>query len=74
MFILQLIAASAGLMIITELMEGGSLQKNLKNIYPMSLEQCLSYALDVSQAMEYLHTNGIVHRDLKPGNHFSYFP
>ncbi|KAK2354384.1 Protein kinase superfamily protein [Trifolium repens] len=66
--IIKLIAASAGLMIITELMEGGSLKKNLKNIYPMCLEQCLSYALDVSQAMEYLHANGIVHRDLKPGN------
>ncbi|KAI5439005.1 hypothetical protein KIW84_024659, partial [Lathyrus oleraceus] len=58
------------MMIITELLEGGSLQKTMKNIYPItfSLEQCLSYALDISQAMEYLHSNGIIHRDLKPGN------
>ncbi|KAL5099399.1 hypothetical protein RYX36_003726 [Vicia faba] len=56
--------------IITELLEGGSLQKTMKSIYPLtfSLEQCLSYALDISQAMEYLHSNGIIHRDLKPGN------
>ncbi|XP_045809818.1 serine/threonine/tyrosine-protein kinase HT1-like [Trifolium pratense] len=69
--VIKFVAASDGPMIlITELMEGGSLQKHLKNIYPitLSLEQCLSYALDISQAMEYLHANGIIHRDLKPGN------
>ena len=63
------------MMIITELLEGGSLYKNMKRIHPItfSLEQCLSYALDISQAMEYLHANGIIHRDLKPGNPFTYF-
>lgn len=62
------------MVIITELLEGGSLQKNLKRIYPMTLglEQSLSYALDISQAMEYLHANGIIHRDLKPGNHIPF--
>ncbi|XP_058775737.1 serine/threonine/tyrosine-protein kinase HT1-like [Vicia villosa] len=58
------------MVIIIELLEGGSLQKAMNNIYPttFSLEQCLSYAIDISQAMEYLHSNGIIHRDLKPGN------
>ncbi|KAJ1415287.1 Serine-threonine/tyrosine-protein kinase, catalytic domain [Sesbania bispinosa] len=58
------------MMIVTELLESGSLQKNLKSIYPwtLGLEQSLSFALDISQAMEYLHANGIIHRDLKPGN------
>jgi hypothetical protein len=71
---MQFIGASVepSMMLIMELMEGGSLQKNLKSIYPITLrlEQCLSYALDISQAMEYLHANGIIHRDLKPGNLF----
>lgn len=58
------------MMIITEFLEGGSLQKHLENIYPrtLDLEQSLSFALDISQAMEYLHANDIIHRDLKPGN------
>ncbi|WJX55525.1 hypothetical protein P8452_41290 [Trifolium repens] len=70
--VIKFIGASVepSMMLIMELMEGGSLQKNLKSIYPITLrlEQCLSYALDISQAMEYLHANGIIHRDLKPGN------
>ncbi|KAE9606722.1 putative dual-specificity kinase TKL-Pl-4 family [Lupinus albus] len=63
------------MVIVTELLEGGSLLKNLKRIYPMTLdlEQCLSFALDISQAMEYLHAKGIIHRDLKPSNHLKFF-
>jgi len=74
---LQFIGASVEptLMIITELLEGCSLHKYLESIYPnaLSLEQSLSFALDISQAMEYLHANGIIHRDLKPGNPFFLF-
>ncbi|CAL5188000.1 unnamed protein product [Lathyrus oleraceus] len=70
--VVKFIGASVkpSMMIIIELLEGGSLQKTMNNMYPItfSLEQCLSYALDISQAMEYLHSNGIIHRDLKPGN------
>ncbi|CAI8588731.1 unnamed protein product [Vicia faba] len=70
--VVKFIGASVkpSMVIIIELLEGGSLQKTMNNIYPItfSLEQCLSYALDISQAMEYLHSNGIIHRDLKPGN------
>ncbi|OIV94778.1 hypothetical protein TanjilG_12991 [Lupinus angustifolius] len=58
------------MVIVTELLEGGSLLKNLKRIYPMTLdyEQCLSFALEISQAMEHLHAKGFIHRDLKPSN------
>ncbi|XP_061342315.1 serine/threonine/tyrosine-protein kinase HT1-like [Gastrolobium bilobum] len=70
--IVKFIGASVepSMVIITELLEGGSLQKNLNSIYPMTLdlEQSLSFALDISQAMECLHANGIIHRDLKPSN------
>lgn len=71
--ILQFIGASVEptMMIITEFLEGCSLNKYLESIYPnaLSLEQSISFALDISQAMEYLHANGIIHRDLKPGNY-----
>ncbi|XP_047156394.1 serine/threonine/tyrosine-protein kinase HT1-like [Vigna umbellata] len=70
--IIKFIGASVEptMMIITELLEGCSLHKYLESIYPnaLSLEQSISFALDISQAMEYLHANGIIHRDLKPGN------
>lgn len=65
-------------MILTELMRGGTVQKHLRNIRPQTLDLKLSisFALDISRAMEYLHANGIIHRDLKPGNFsfsFSFF-
>lgn len=63
------------MMIITELLEGCSLQKYLESIYPstLSLEQSISFAMNISQVMEYLHENGIIHRDLKPGNMYFLF-
>lgn len=72
---LQFIGAlvDPAMMIVTELMRGGSLQRHLREMYPkpLDLEFSISYALDISRAMEYLHANGIIHRDLKPGNLFS---
>ncbi|XP_026394328.1 serine/threonine-protein kinase STY8-like [Papaver somniferum] len=60
------------LVIVTELMRGDSLQNYLRNMRPCrpELRQIISFALDVSQGMECIHSNGIIHRDLKPANHF----
>ncbi|KAG7026803.1 Serine/threonine-protein kinase HT1 [Cucurbita argyrosperma subsp. argyrosperma] len=70
--VIQFIGAAIAptLMIITELMRGGSLQKYLWSIRPETpeLKLSLSLALDLSRVMAYLHSNGVVHRDLKPSN------
>ncbi|KAL8473233.1 hypothetical protein ACS0TY_030168 [Phlomoides rotata] len=58
------------MMIITELMKGGTLQKFLWGVRPNcpDLKHSICLALDISRAMEYLHQNRIIHRDLKPSN------
>ncbi|MCL7021707.1 hypothetical protein MKW94_014572, partial [Papaver nudicaule] len=63
-------AVEPEMMIVTEIMRGGSLQKYLRNMRPRcpDLRQSISFALDISRGMECLHSNDIIHRDLKPAN------
>ncbi|KAL7101775.1 hypothetical protein ACP275_08G075900 [Erythranthe tilingii] len=70
--IVKLIGATIepNMMIVTEYMQGGTLQKFMWGLRPNcpDLKLCIRFALDISQAMEYLHQNRIIHRDLKPSN------
>jgi serine/threonine protein kinase len=58
------------LVVVTELLQGGSLKKLLLSMRPNRLDQQLAvkFALDIAEAMDCLHKHGIIHRDLKPGN------
>lgn len=59
------------MVIVTELLLGGTLRKYLLNMRPRCLDTrvAIGFALDIACAMECLHSHGIIHRDLKPGNH-----
>ncbi|CAL9102046.1 unnamed protein product [Musa acuminata var. zebrina] len=63
-------ACKEPMVVVTELLLGGSLRKYLINMRPRSLEPrvAVGFALDIARAMECLHSHGIIHRDLKPEN------
>lgn len=58
------------MVIVTELLLGGTLRKYLLNMRPRCLDihVAIAFALDIARAMECLHSHGIIHRDLKPEN------
>ncbi|KAI5068160.1 hypothetical protein GOP47_0016505 [Adiantum capillus-veneris] len=58
------------MVVVTELLQGGSLRKYLMSLRPKQLDQrmAIKFALDIAEAMDCLHNYGIIHRDLKPDN------
>lgn len=62
------------MVVVTELLLGGSLRKYMLSLRPklLDLRIAINFALDIAQAMECLHAHGIIHHDLKPGMNFFY--
>lgn len=54
--------------IAMELIKGDELAAHLKPKTALPAEECVSLALQMTQAMAYAHEQGIVHRDFKPAN------
>ena len=55
--------------IVMEYLEGTTLKYRIEG-KPLSLDQLLDFAAQVTDALDVAHTAGIVHRDLKPANLF----
>nr|HEV7953893.1 protein kinase [Candidatus Acidoferrales bacterium] len=53
--------------LVMELVEGQTLAERIAR-GPIPLEETLSTAKQIAEALEYAHERGIVHRDLKPAN------
>ncbi len=53
--------------LVMELVEGSTLAERLAES-PLPLEEALSIAKQIAEALEYAHDRGIIHRDLKPAN------
>ncbi len=53
--------------LVMELVEGEDLAQRI-SAGPLPLEDSLSYARQIAEALEAAHEKGIVHRDLKPAN------
>ncbi|KAK2989755.1 hypothetical protein RJ640_030248 [Escallonia rubra] len=58
------------MVIVTELLLGGTLRKFLLGMRPVCLDThiAVGFALDIARAIDCLHSHGIIHRDLKPEN------
>src|SRR5512132_3931450 len=53
--------------LVMELVDGEDLAQRISS-GPLPLEESLSYARQIAEALEAAHEKGIVHRDLKPAN------
>ncbi len=56
--------------IVTEVLAGQSLKNCLRSGHNFELADTLHIAIELTEALKYVHAAGVVHRDLKPGNIF----
>jgi serine/threonine protein kinase/Tol biopolymer transport system component len=59
--------ANGSQFLVLELVEGGTLADRLKS-GPLPVDEALTVARQIAEALEAAHEKGIIHRDLKPAN------
>jgi eukaryotic-like serine/threonine-protein kinase len=54
--------------LVMEYIEGTSLRAIMRQGQNLPIESALKYAIQICQALAYMHAEGVVHRDIKPEN------
>src|ERR1700693_3999644 len=54
--------------LVMELVPGETLAQRIKRYGAVPIEESLTIAKQIAEALEYAHEKGIIHRDLKPAN------
>ena len=65
---INLVESSDGLFLVLNYIEGKSLRAFISDNAPLHLNEALSIADQLVEAVDYLHAHGVCHRDLKPEN------
>ena len=66
--VLELFEANQTAYYVMDYLPNGSLDEYIKAKRPLPLKICIDYAIQISEALKYMHDNQMLHLDLKPGN------
>jgi eukaryotic-like serine/threonine-protein kinase len=56
------------LFVVLRYMEGGTLRERLTREKQLAIDEAISIARSIAEALDYAHKHGVVHRDVKPEN------
>ena len=57
-----------GPFLVTEFVEGETIEALVKREGPLRFGECIELAMQAVKALEHAHSQGVIHRDIKPSN------